>query len=189
MKLILCKKDLLPKAITCIYLELIVNEENFVLVDDTHLNYFLAIHQCIPSNYLQVLGYFDDDNKSVIFLFNLFQIIQKAFFVVKDERSLNINDPLILEIIPINSLIRRRMLNKDDYIYCFKEKCLYKTRFSNFIKYFSSFTKCKDLTKNQILLFQSNNKIEFFNKKIIQIQNEIKQKSIFLSALLKQIQK
>ena len=55
MKLILCKKDLLPKAITCIYLELIVNEENFVLVDDTHLNYFLAIHQCIPSNYLQVL--------------------------------------------------------------------------------------------------------------------------------------
>lgn len=170
MKFVLLKKDLLSKATVCVYQELIINEENFVLVTETE---FLAIFQCLPDNYLQVLGYIEDDTTPVAFLFNIFQSINNGFFVINSNQIV-LTDPLVIEVIQIGSLIRKRQLFLDDYIYCFKHKCLYKIRISNFIKYLAPYSKCGELTKRQIITSNSTEQdIEMKLKEIKELSKQL----------------
>lgn len=143
------KQSLLPRVTTCVYQELIINEENFVLVNPTE---FLAIYQCLPASYLKVLGYVDQENNDVAFLFNLFRKIQNGFFVLEDGRSVDMDEPIVLYVYPISSLIRRRQVFLDTDIYCFQEQCLYKISIRDLIKYLNPYTKCGELTDRQIII-------------------------------------
>ncbi len=140
-KYILIKKDLLDPQV-CFYKQLIINEENYVVVNPIN---FLAIKDCIPGTQLDVLGYFDEEGDPIAFLFNLFPDIQNGFFGLNEVMP----DLVYINVVSIGELMTTRKLKNSDYIYFFKNKCLFKIKFLNFIKYFSSVTKCGDITVNQ----------------------------------------
>lgn len=148
MKFILMKKNLLPKATTCVYQKLIINEENFVLINPTQ---FLAIKKCLPSSYLKVLGYVNQENEDVVYLFNLFKTIQNGFFVLEDGRSININEPIVLYVYSISNLPALEELFLDTYVFCFHDRCLYKISISDLIPYLTPYNKCGELTNRQVI--------------------------------------
>jgi hypothetical protein len=142
------KKNLLPKATTCVYQKLIINEENFVLINPVQ---FLAIKKCLPASYLNVLGYVNDKNKDVVYLFNLFKNIQNGFFVLEDGRSINIDEPIVLYVYSISNLLGLRKLFFDTDLFCFNDRCLYKIAIRDLIPYLTSYNKCGELTNKQII--------------------------------------
>jgi hypothetical protein len=146
---VLTKKHLLPRA-ACFYQQLIINEENFVLVNATE---FLAIENCIPGTQLDILGYFPlnshhADNESIAFLFNLFPDTQEYFFALQDPSTI-VEFPIVLNVVSITELPEIRKLNNRDFVYVFQQKNLFKIKFSNFVKYFDSITECGEVTSNQ----------------------------------------
>ena len=130
------------------YQKLIINEENFVLINPTQ---FLAIKKCLPSSYLKVLGYVNQENEDVVYLFNLFKTIQNGFFVLEDGRSININEPIVLYVYSLSNLPALEELFLDTYVFCFHDRCLYKISIVDLIPYLTPYNKCGELTNRQVI--------------------------------------
>lgn len=174
---VMIKKNRASKDILeCSILQLIVNEEEFLVINE---EFFLGIEDCRPLNSIQVLGYFDSENTEIALLFNLFAIKNEALFAVENLKDINFDEPLVLEIIPIHSLNFRRTITSKDYIYLFKEKCLYKIKFSNFVPYFDSKTGCGEVTNRQIALVNPNT----LQKQITQLKKTIKSRKMLFEKL------
>jgi len=174
---VLVKKNKASRAVfECSILQLIVNEEEFLVVNE---EFFLGIEDCKPLNSVEVLGYFDEKNTEIAFLFNLFALKQQALFLIKNLTTINPDEPLVIEVIPIHGLNFRRTLKPTDYIYLFKQKCLYKIRFSNFITFFNKESRCGEITKRQITFLKTN----ALKKQISNLKKTILSRKILLEKL------
>lgn len=172
-------RDQLPPATTVYYPLVINSNNNIVIISEEN---FLAIKSFIPTNQLDVLGFYEENEGLVsfsAFLFNLFPDAQEFFFALNE-----LEPPVVLNVVNIHSLPLRRKLKNSDYIYFFKDKNLFKIKFSNLIKYFNSITKCGEITTNQPT-FQTPEEIDF-DQQILNLQNALLQKQELIEKILSQ---